>query len=156
MIKMTTFEAFFGIQLPLEERTYKNTPKRMYNCGGYALGNYGWYCPYSEDDAIYMDEVFEYGEVTEEEEEIFVEYMLDTIEDLRIITDISELLENEYAIAFRISNDDFHFVKRGGNGCWYEKMGGSNCINRMTKEEVFSDCWHDRYDGELYLFAKKC
>lgn len=154
MIRMTTFEAFFGIQLPLEERTYENTPKRMYNCGGYALENYGWYCPYSEDDAIYMDDVFEFCEVKYEEEK-FVEYMLDTIPNLRSITDISELAENEYAIAFRVSCDDFHFVKRGGNGCWYEKMGGSNCINRMTKEEVFSDRWHDRYDGELYLFAKK-
>lgn len=156
MFKSTTFEMFNECPR-LGERTFENTPRGAYNCGGYALENYGWYCPYSEE-ALYdlkLDEAFLYAELTEREEELFVDYMLDTIEDLRIIKDISDLLENEYAIAFRIASDDFHFVKRGENGCWYEKMGSCSKIERMTKEEVFSDCWHGNYDGELYLFAKK-
>lgn len=155
MIDFTTFELFNECP-PLGERTFENTPKQAYNCGGYALQNYGWYCPYSSEDREKLENVFFWEELGETEEELFVQYMLNTIPSLRSITDISELSENEYAIAFRISCDDFHFVKRAKNGCWYEKMGRSIYINRMTKEEVFSDCWHDRYDGELYLFAKKC
>jgi len=94
-----------------------------------------------------------------------VAFMLKEFSDLRVIKDIKELAQDEYAIAFRIGGvngvHDFHFMKRAKNGHWSHKAGGS-CIKFIKKEEVFSEEWvtgywypKNHYRGELVLFAKK-
>ena len=89
-------------------RNLKNTAKRLYNCGGYALGTFSWYCPYSEkDDAGWFG--FDCGYHTHEEAwkktMYLVGFMLnDFCGQLRVIRDLSDLERHEYAIAFRLSN----------------------------------------------------
>ena len=94
-----------------------------------------------------------------------VNFMLKEFKGLRVITDLKELQPNEYAIAFRIGGiggvDDFHFMKRGKNGKWYHKPGGTS-IQFIAKEKVFADKWVSTtwagtctYCGKLVLFAKK-
>lgn len=144
--------------------TFKNTPREDYNCGGYALGTFTWYRPTNE----YR---FDFGSVNlaykkngiENATKKCVEFMLKEFANtLRVINDIKELQENEYAIAFRISGDswnDFHYIKRAKNGCWYQKQGRCPKITRVPKEEVFANVWISggflTYKGQLVLFAKK-
>lgn len=132
----------------------KNTRRSSFNCGGYALETFDWYCP------SYL-----YGYLrTKEEKERFsakaVRYMLDEFDDLRVINDVDELKDDEYAIAFRVGYDDFHYVKRADNGVWYHKSGGNPKIRRMKKDIVFGEEWVNpldsscTYDSKVVLFAK--
>lgn len=34
----------------LRNRNVRNTEKITYNCGGYALGTFSWYCPHRRED----------------------------------------------------------------------------------------------------------
>lgn len=142
-------------------RNIQNTYIRIYNCGGYALNTFSWYCPHHSGR--------KYGSTTEQgmlnTTDNAVKFMLNDFKDLRVITDLKELQSNEYAIAFRIGGiggeEDFHFMKRGKNGKWYHKPGGLG-IQFIKKEEVFADKWVSKtwagtctYCGKLVLFAKK-
>lgn len=143
-------------------RNIKNTSKAVYNCGGYALNLFAWYCPWGldvrEDEtplarAFWNDEFFD-------DDEMFaptmrcVQNMLAEIPTLRLLTGINDPIQkDEYKIAFRISYDgDFHFMKRADNGIWYHKCGGSEYIHTATTQEVL-DVWCGRYDGPLVFFA---
>ena len=139
-------------------RNLKNTSRETYNCAGYALGTFSWYLPIpNEDDPC------EYNWGSEEEIErnalsfMFVRQILRDFHDIRLIPAIECVRHDEYAIAFRVGNDDFHFIKQGKNGIWYEKRGGLPTIFRMTEREVFNTEWNrGRYNGPIFLFAKRC
>ena len=73
--------------------------------------------------------------------------------NLRRIQTLDELKENEYAVAFRLSDYDFHYIKRASNGHWFHKRGSSNYIDTMKEEVVFSESWGNGYDGEIALLA---
>lgn len=67
------------------------------------------------------------------------------------------VLGKEY-IAFRWTNSkrdsDFHFMKRGRNGHWRHKPGGTP-VRPASQKEVFSSVWFSgefRYDSKIYLF----
>ena len=139
-------------------RNIRNTDKDIYNCAGYALGTFSWYSPHDEEE----QGIFFWGHWWNTEEEMekvtnmAVAQMLNDFADLRIIHSLDECAKDEYAIAFRISEDgDFHYVRRARNGHWFHKMGAYWEIYTMTQEEVFSDLWCNRYNGRLVLFAKK-
>lgn len=52
--------------------------------------------------------------------------MIAVFPSMRVISSFAELAPDEYAILFRLSHDgDFHYLKRGGNGVWYQKCGGT-------------------------------
>ena len=75
-----------------------------------------------------------------------------------MIKTLAEVAENEYAIAFRIAKDDFHYMVKKGNQ-WYSKMGARYKIDRVPQETVFGKAWFTdygiAYDGPLVLFAKR-
>ena len=137
----------------LKNRNIHNTCKTNYNCGGYALGTFSWYCPHSEKQHGYYD--------TYSEESLFeqvmghVKIMLAEFPTLRIIYALEEASENEEVIAFRLSNYDFHFMVRKANKRWYHKRGSCPFIYSITEEEVFSDCWMPDYDSPIVLMAMK-
>lgn len=136
-------------------RNINNSPKRGYNCAGYALNTFSWYCPNPVDYFPWGDWFDDDWEV-ESIHNMAVQIMLHdfAFRHIRLIADVAELHENEYAFAFRLSDDgDFHYVKRGRNGTWYHKMGNSPDINIMPREEVFSASWCYRYRGPIALFA---
>jgi hypothetical protein len=83
--------------------------------------------------------------------------MLEVFKDkLRVIEDLHELKKNEYAIAYRMGAEDFHFMRRKRNGHWYHKMGMCT-IQPILKEDVFSPCWYndwgDEYNSRIVLLA---
>lgn len=136
-------------------RNIHNTRKCYYNCGGYALGTYSWYCP---SDDSYKSPMYDTHYTMEERTQFAVDYMLNDFLDLRVIETLAEVTENEYAIAFRIADDDFHFMVKKGNQ-WYSKAGGSSKIDRVPQEIALGKVWFTdygiTYDGPLVLFAKR-
>lgn len=130
------------------QRNIKNTPKGSYNCGGYALDLFNWFCPWEEKD----DHEIEMEDDTDLEK--MVDYMLKYL-PLRIIETTKELKRNEYAVAFRIGNGDFHYMKRGRNGIWYDKVGNRPQICCHSEKIVLNteNAWYNRYNGKIILMA---
>ena len=141
-------------------RNVRNTPKRNYNCGGYALETFSWYCPHTEED----DNTFfgyDYGFDTQEEAWVKTMYavskmILDFEGNLRMIKSLKQLhKDTERVVAFRLSSDgDFHYIKKTKNG-WRHKCGASFYIRRMSEHDVFNTKWNGRYDGPIILLAIK-
>lgn len=128
-----------------KERNIKNTDKGSYNCGGYALGTFSWYVPYSKRDTwVYPIPL-----------EKLIEQMLKDFPNLRMIDNINEVQKNEYAIAFRKGDGDFHYMKKAKNGRWYNKRGCSYKIETLTQEEVLDKNWYNWYDEPITLFAMR-
>lgn len=136
------------------KRNVHNTNKRSYNCAGYALNTFSWYYPRHNRSSSRSFEFNNNKECVQKTKKS-VEIMLADFPDLRVITSVSELMPDEYAIAFRHSSDgDFHYAKLGRNGIWYDKKGNTNWIDILYKEQ-FQSKWNFRYDGVIVLFAKK-
>ena len=128
-----------------KERNTRNTDRGEYNCGGYALGCYSWYCPFAHQVRDF---------------EKNVNQILKDFPNVRLINNTQDLMPNEYMVAFRLSQDDFHFMKRGKNGVWREKRGNQFEIRIVPKSVVFGEVWSPhRYDngyqGEIAFFAVK-
>ena len=147
-------------ELNLERvRSIKNTKRQAYNCGGYALENFTWYCPYTMEQDENDETPFYTSRNSNELVDKCVDHMVEEYNgNLRVIKNVKELKPNEYAIAFRASleNDDFHFAKLGRNGIWYHKRGSNQAIETMPKKELFGKSWcHGKYDSKLVLMAMK-
>ena len=136
------------------ERNLNNTPRRSFNCGGFALGIYSWYCP-REGESEREDYMFKNDEQANNTTLRSVECMLKDFPTLRVVKSLEEVQSDEYAILFRHSSDgDFHYLRRGRNGVWYHKRGKTRTIDTMPKAKIFEKwCW--RYDGPIVIFAKK-
>lgn len=140
-----------------EKRNLSNTERRDYNCGGYALGLFNWYLPYPQEIRNTLSHFGQWTFSYRKTMKIMVNYMINTL-PVRVIKSLECLNEEtEYCVAFRLSEDDFHYVKRYGQGIWYHKMGGSHNIQRMEEKEVFSKKgWiGERYNSKIVLFAVK-
>ena len=128
-----------------KERNTKNADRSEYNCGGYALGCYSWYCPFSYQVTSFKENVNQ---------------ILKDFPNVRRIENSQDLLPDEYMVAFRLSPSDFHFMKRAKNGIWREKRGSQSKIRIVPKSVVFGEVWSpDRYDngyrGKIAFFAVK-
>lgn len=142
------------------KRSLSNTYTRAYNCGGFALKTFSWYCPFDKGDGD-LDGLYDrFNEDYMAVLQYTVDYMLNDFKGkLRVIQNLAELQENEEAVAYRIETNcwDFHYIRRKKNGNWYGKRGCLPEIRRYTEEEVFdceSDAWSNgRYDSEMILFA---
>ena len=134
-------------------RNVRNTITREYNCAGYALGTFSWYCPDEEGEYGYGWNWSLKGRKRKYMKNA-IEKMLAEFPNLRRINTVKQCGVNEYVIAFRLAENDFHFMKRGQNGVWYEKCGCGS-IHRVPQEDVFARNWRGRYTGKIVLFAMK-
>lgn len=141
-----------------EGRNISNTSQYDYNCGGYALGTFNWYCPYRNDGdhTSHLRMKMSVNDMARYYADFILEDFFGKIREIKSIT---ELLENERAIAFRCGVEDFHFCIRGHNGVWYHKPGCSY-IRRIAKTEIFAKEWRSPsglvyYDSQIILFAIK-
>lgn len=129
-----------------------NTPRHDFNCGGFALGTYDWVCL---DSYVYCDDFSNDEELEQafiEETDYAVEEILKLCPKSRIINDVNELKENEFAVYFRLSDDgDYHFVKRMHNGELWHKQGVTE-IGRFYGD-VEDDWCCRRYCGPVIIFA---
>lgn len=140
-----------------QNRNVRNTPKSDYNCGGYALGTFSWYCPYPEEVANEMIEGwYEEAEAWEKTMYMVSNMVADFGGRVRMLYHKDQLERNERLVLFRISSDgDFHYVIKKRNG-YYHKRGAFPKIEKMTEEEVFETNWcRNRYDGPIVMLAVK-
>lgn len=141
--------------------TIRNTDKSYYNCGGYALSTYRWYLP-APDHASWAE-----LEATREDGaydlvwELSVANIMSEFPELRLLDSFDvEARHIDYKkyeiIAFRWEEDeygDFHFMKLGRDGCWYDKRGSARRINKHGYMDIF-DIWYGRYDGMIAFFSR--
>lgn len=138
-------------------RNVKNTTKREYNCAGYALGCFSWYCPDNTERYCRFDECLE--ENMHEQTMYFVNHILRDFPSLRLIDSIKQAQKRDEVVAFRLSTKipDFHFMVRK-HGRWYHKMGGKPAIDKATEQIALHESWFndggDEYDGEIVLMVK--
>ena len=133
-------------------RNIHNTNTRFYNCAGYALGTFSWYCPYDNFDPFSLLCDSNKLEITK----LTVSHMLKDFEGkLRVISSLEELKKDEYAIAYRVSSDgDFHFMKKARTR-WHHKRGSMSTIFTESEDNVLNSIWCDRYDGPIVLMAMR-
>ena len=131
-----------------------------YNCGGFALGTFDWYCPY-----VWRNGQYDWAQMFEE----CCEEMTDNF-DLTPIRDPSTVPVDKKVIGFRFAIDedadedadvddvviDFHFILRE-DGVWYHKPG-SNRICILPESEIY-DPWPRPslsygYNTEIAWFIK--
>lgn len=106
-----------------------------------------------EEDAYdQADSIFQWGYWDEPAAMVLsIKFMLNAFPTLRIISDFSELEENEYGIAYACGSGDFHFIKFK-DGVLTHKMGNQEIKTISDVEETFSELG---YDSEITFFAKK-
>ena len=137
-------------------RNIKNSDRYEYNCGGYALETFSWYCPHTKSDKT-LHHGFDTLEEAYETTMYAVSVMVAEFEGkIRMLRSKEELhKKTETLIAFRLSSDgDFHYVKKTRSG-WKHKMGASYPIQKMSEKEVFETVWCGCYDGPIVLLAMK-
>ena len=135
-----------------------------FNCAGFALDKEEWIIPeawYNVNDVLCeydCDSYDEYLQLVEMEiEEIAQDcaYEIEGYQGVRKISSLMDLDDNEYAFAFKVAQDDFHFVRHYNDG-WRHKRG-SWPIERIEEERVYSSEWEHGdtpYNSEMYMFAK--
>ena len=128
-----------------------------YNCMGYAIGTYEWE----------LLEEFRWTPVDHQTGQLDMEHMNDTLWDcvdeilkrfsqMRLIKSPRDMKANEHAVAFRISETDFHWARLGSDGIWTHKPGNST-IREMSEEEFCgewcADLREDPYISDTIFFA---
>lgn len=138
-------------------RNVRNAIKTEYNCAGYAIGCFSWYCPDNEERYCCFSEYLD--ENMHEQTMHFVKYILRDFPFLRLIDSIDQAQKSDEVIAFRLSTQiaDFHFMVRK-HGQWYHKQGSKPAIDTVTEQIAlykswFNDCGNE-YDGEIILMVK--
>jgi len=137
-------------------RRFAIRSKFEYNCGGYAFNTHKWYCLTSFHKILQQNS-------SEVNSNILAYHckkeILNSFDRIREIKDISELKENEYGVAFKACNEDFHFCKFE-NGVWSHKPGRGN-IEALFPNQVYSKKWNKEsgfrndvnYDSKTIYFA---
>ena len=139
------------------KRTIANADRHQFNCGGYALNTFSWYCP--NPYGVNNDDYYGFWDENEAWHKTLLTagQMVAEFEGrVRIIPSLESIdKRTEYAVAFRLASDgDFHFMRKCGNGTWYHKMGRCHEIIKITEQEVFRTEWcGGRYDGPIVLLA---
>lgn len=148
-----------------------------YNCMGFAFGSYDWdtidscgyYGCYDDDDDEYwadteaddntllcaVDDVLTFSDYSYEDG-----YRYPHIRFLDLYTEESEeeefvkmLEKDEYLVAMRLDEDDFHFARRMEDGSWWHKPGSWE-IRKMYDNDLYDmENWCDRYYGNIAMFA---
>lgn len=130
-------------------------PDYEYNCMGFAIGTYEW------EDL----EDFEYTDDLEAEDEdaislrssicyecalkmVLLSQYVENYPRMRVLDNrFEKLSDNEYMIAMKVSEDDYHFRRKMDDGKWYEKCG--NGPIRECTDTVYDDDWWSLY-GQLH------
>ena len=112
------------------------------NCFGYALRKNKWLHVWCFLDVLN-------GEVGEEK----IIYELQNRYGLKPVKKEDMVLGKEY-VAFRWSDEDYHFARRSKSGQWSHKQG-SWTPEAMSTKEVFDEVWvngYIHYTSDIFLF----
>lgn len=139
-------------------RNITNTPKRFYNCGGYAFGTFSWYWP--GRTAEEHDEIMEYAGAEDWDNTLGLaaEAIVGELPGWSVVP-LTLVMARRYSpaqyeiVAMRFCDFDFHFWKLGRNWNWYDKMGSAGWIERHAFEDVYR-AWYHRYDSPIVCFVR--
>lgn len=154
------------------ERNQYNTSIDDYNCAGFALRTYSWYCPNHFPlrdmfEMLFEEGCVDFGTATDRVTDVLVNTMLkDFSGRLRVVQRVEEVRANEELIAFRVAANydeidydpdyadyDFHYrVFRDQR--WQEKNGDSDihsCESPLGHE--YWDAGWIIYNGPMVLLA---
>lgn len=127
---------------------------RSRNCMGYALDIHAWLYPYriSERQRICK---YPFDEHTLN---LFVDYLIEHYALIRISREEALTAPKHLkVIAFRVAEDDFHFMVRKPSGRWWHKQGALQ-PRPVAKKVVFSQqAWESQpyeYDSETIFFVQ--
>lgn len=145
----------------LKTRNLKNTDVDDFNCGGYGLNVFGWYCPYDTEEQSYK--YFGGGRtlamsddmVAEETTEMMLKHFNGK---LRRIETLDDIREDEYGVLYKVGSSDFHFIKYFPESKRFFHKPGSWSIRRISKDEAMADVWHGSavtYRSKTIFFAMK-
>lgn len=137
----------------LKKRNVANTDMSKFNCAGYAFGTYSWWQPSElRVGRIYSKKGRGLRFATK--------MVLAEIPNCRRIRNMKMAKADEYVVAMRLADDDFHFIRHDTEEVWSHKRGSEPRILTMTTEQVFSKEWSqsdsfNHYVGRIILFAVK-
>lgn len=119
-----------------------------YNYMGFAIGTYEWEDLYNFK-YTYESEYEDEEEIWEARNEVCMScadelVTLHEIDEkypkMRVVRNENDLRDNEYLIAMRMAEEDFHFMRRMDDGRWFEKCGPN--ILRECTDKVYNDSWY--------------
>ena len=125
------------------------------NCGGFALNNPRWvkleaFSKFARGTFNFQTD----DDMVDEVAEACARELLKRYTTLRRIENEKELKENEYLVAFRIGDLDYHYMKKV-DGVWYHKMGRTRYESIDEMEVLTYSAWLEQYYSEIILFAKR-
>lgn len=159
------------------ERNAINTHADDYNCAGFALRTFSWYCPLPQTTYDRLEELFEEGFDFETIENMMTNEMVDTMlsdfpNELRVVEYGQPIKSDEELIAFRFGlnyDSDFDFDFMGPWDCdvdfhyqvlrdgrWQEKNGDGEIhdCDEPDPNIAWSSGWLV-YGGPLVFLARK-
>lgn len=158
------------------KRNFNNVEPRLYNCGGFALKTFNWYCPvssYSDEYRSFTSNVYDILNNSNDPLNRDVRYeLLSNADDFidicvhNMITEFNGRLReieskrdsklNELVICFRVETKgmtDFHFMQyRSVSDSWAHKRGAMTEIETL-KDKYINTFWADRYDSRITYLA---
>lgn len=168
---MNTYPTLEEVNVEYELNLSQDVAERHdceYNCMGFALGTYEW------EDL----EDFEYTDDLEDEDEEYaialrssicyecalkltlLSLYVENYPCMRVLDNrFEKLADDEYMIAMKVSEDDYHFRRQMDDGKWYEKCGGGpikECTDTVHDEDWWSLHGRLHYDSNtVYLAVRK-
>lgn len=167
---MSTYPTLEEVNMNYELNLSQDVVERHdyeYNCMGFAIGTYEW------EDL----EDFEYTDDLEDEDEYAVSLRssicyecalkltllslyIENYPRMRVLESRYEKLEDdEYLVAMKVSEDDYHFRRQMDDGKWYEKCGSGpikECTDTVYDEDWWSLHGQLHYDSDtVYLAVTK-
>lgn len=167
---MSTYSTLEEVNMSYELNLSQDVVERHdyeYNCMGFAIGTYEW------EDL----EDFEYTDCLEDEDEyavslrssicyecalkmVLLSQYVENYPRMRVLDNrFEKLSDDEYMIAMKISEDDYHFRRQMDDGKWYEKCGSGpirECTDTVYDEDWWSLHGQLHYDSNtVYLAVMK-
>lgn len=144
----------------MKKRNIHNTNKAEYNCGGYALGTFGWYLLGHNNKERYI-----FNEMLSEENwsmviRMAVRTICSELAGWRTVP-LAEIMARKFSpveydiVLMRFCYIDFHFWKLGRNWNWYDKCGSSRYIDRHPFIDAVAPTWNNRYNSPIVGLIKK-
>lgn len=138
------------------KRNENNTSQYDYNCGGYAFKTFSWLHPskdYDTNNYGACRNAYQRAKVRK----VCIKHLLSTIPNIRVIKRTDTIADDEYRVAFRLTDFDFHFLREEKDGTWTHKPG-SSAISKF-EGNPFGKKWMrpdgTYYYGKIVLFAVK-
>jgi len=137
--------------------SFDYSKRRKFNCGGLALGTYLWEglenWDYLYDDDYDTDEDFMRA-LNVMARDCAQEIVENFNGNVRIIEKEEDAKRGEIVFFLRLAPKDYHFVLKSGEK-YYQKKGATPFLEEMSRRELYSDSWGDRYISDIIIFARK-